>query len=204
MRFFMMTVLTFTALLRCPQAQQPGIRALPAVLPPAQRMKQAVTPEQSVALNNFGKRVRAYVAAEQALPVSKLKPTADIALLTQRRVDLRDAVQRSRLDSKQGDLFTAEVARVFRKVLGETLAGPDGAKIKASLKHAEPGAPAQFVVNGVFPNTEGEPIQSRPPSLLANLPVLPKGLEYVIAGKTLALRDTAANLVADYLPNALP
>jgi len=36
------------------------------------------------------------------------------------------------------------------------------------------------------------------------LPTLPKGLEYCIAGKTLALRDSAANMVVDYLPNALP
>jgi hypothetical protein len=29
-------------------------------------------------------------------------------------------------------------------------------------------------------------------------------LDYCIAGKTLALRDSSANMVVDYLPNALP
>jgi hypothetical protein len=47
-------------------------------------------------------------------------------------------------------------------------------------------------------------MQSVPPTLLLNLPVLPKGLEYRITGHTLSLRDTDANMVVDYLPDALP
>jgi hypothetical protein len=43
-----------------------------------------------------------------------------------------------------------------------------------------------------------------PPTMLQTLPPLPKGLEYSIAGNTLALRDTNANLVVDFLPDALP
>jgi hypothetical protein len=59
-------------------------------------------------------------------------------------------------------------------------------------------------VNAVYPNVHGQPLQSAPPTLLANLPILPRGLEYRVAGRTLALRDTEANLVVDILPDALP
>jgi len=47
-------------------------------------------------------------------------------------------------------------------------------------------------------------LQSTPPTLLLNLPELPKGLEYRILGRELVLRDTDANIVVDYIPNALP
>jgi hypothetical protein len=67
-----------------------------------------------------------------------------------------------------------------------------------------PTASASFRVNAEFPNQAGQPIQSVPPSVLKALPALPKELEYRIAGNTLALRDSRANMVVDYLPNALP
>jgi len=167
-------------------------------------LDQQLSPAEKHALRDFSKRVKDYVANEKALPVQKQKPTTDVAELEERRVALRLALQQSRANAKQGDIFTPDVSRVFRKLLSETLAGPDGAKIKVSLEHAEPTAPPNFSVNSPFPNTNGQPIQSVPASLLGNLPLLPKGLDYCLASKTLALRDSNANMVVDYLPNALP
>jgi hypothetical protein len=40
-----------------------------------------------------------------------------------------------------------------------------------------------------------------PPSLLLNLPELPKELEYRFVGRELVLRDSAANLIVDVLPD---
>jgi hypothetical protein len=57
-------------------------------------------------------------------------------------------------------------------------------------------------VNQRYP--QGVPLQSTPPTLLLNLPQLPKELEYRIVGRDLVLRDIGANLVVDYLPNILP
>ena len=167
-------------------------------------LDQPPSPADKVALRDFSKRVKSYVATQHVLTVEKQKPTTDIAELEKRRVALRQALQQSRVSAKQGDIFTPAASRVFRKLLGETLEGSDGPKIKASLEHAEPTAPPTFSVNGLFPNANGQPIQSVPATLLRNLPLLPKGLEYCLAGKTLALRDSDANMVVDYLPNALP
>jgi len=165
---------------------------------------QALSPQEEKLLDDFAKNAKAYIDKEHALPADKLKPKSDIELLEKQRVALRDAVRQSRPDAKQGDFFTPPTATVFRKILAKTMAGPDGAKIRASLRHAEPETPMKFVVNGDYPNRQGQPIQSMPPTMLQTLPALPKGLEYSIAGNTLALRDTNANLVVDYLPDALP
>lgn len=154
-------------------------------------------------LSDFSKKAQNYAAKEHMLAQDKMKPTTDVAKLQQQRKQLRDAVQQSRPNARQGDFFSAEVAQAFRTTLQKLLSGPDGKKIRASLDHAEPGAPASFKVNGEFPNQNGQPIQSVPPTVLKVLPELPKGLEYCIAGKALALRDSAANMVVDYLPNAL-
>jgi hypothetical protein len=164
----------------------------------------AVSSTDQKLLSDFSKKTKDYIDKEQSLAAAKMKPTTDVAKLEQQRKQLRDAVQQSRPNARQGDFFNPQIAGVFRKLLANLLNGPDGAKIKASLNHSEPGAPAQFKVNGEFPNQSGEPIQSVPPTVLKVLPALPKGMQYCIAGNTLALHDASANMVIDFLPNALP
>lgn len=155
-------------------------------------------------LSDFGNKAKSYSDKEHLLAASKMKPTEDVGKLQQQRKQLRQAVQQSRANARRGDFFTPETADTFRKLLSNLLNSPEGKKIKVSLNHAEPAAPAEFKVNGEFPNQDGQPIQSVPPTVLKVLPALPKGLDYCIAGKTLALRDSVANMVIDYLPNALP
>jgi len=165
--------------------------------------RSASSSDQKV-LSDFSKQAKDYVSKEHSLAAYKMKPTSDVSKLEQQRKQLRDAVQQSRPNAKQGDFFTPEAAKVFRKLLADVLNGPDSAKIKTSLNHAEPGAPAGFRVNTEFPNANGQPIQSVPPTVLKVLPALPKEMEYCIAGNTLALRDSTANMIVDFLPNALP
>ena len=57
-------------------------------------------------------------------------------------------------------------------------------------------------VNAVYP--EHIPLQTMPPSILLNLPELPRELDYRIVGRTLVLRDVGANLIVDYIPGAIP
>ena len=189
------------------QCTRPGyliaVAVLCVVVPVLQSQDSGSAPDPK-ALSDFSKRAKDYVRREGTITASKMKPTSDVAKLQQQRQQLRDAVQQLRPNAKQGDFFTPDVARAFQAILAKLLNGPDGAKIRSSLNHAEPGAPAEFKVNSEFPNQNGQPIQSVPPTVLKVLPPLPKGLEYRIAGRTLALRDASANLVVDYLPDALP
>jgi hypothetical protein len=155
-------------------------------------------------LSEFTKKAKDYVSQEHTLAIEKMKPTSDVVKLNEQRKQLREAMQHSRSDAKQGDFFTPEASKLFRKLLSGVLKGEAKEKVRSSLSHAEPTASASFRVNAEFPNQAGQPIQSVPPSVLKVLPALPEELEYRIAGNTLALRDSRANMVVDYLPNALP
>jgi hypothetical protein len=57
-------------------------------------------------------------------------------------------------------------------------------------------------VNQVYP--QGIPLQSTPPTLLLNLPTLPKELEYRIVGRNLVLHDIVPNIIVDFIPDAIP
>jgi hypothetical protein len=80
--------------------------------------------------------------------------------------------------------------------------GRDGQKVRASLRHAEPGYKGKLHVNQTYPS--GVPLQSMPPSLLMNLPPLPKELDYRIVGRDLALHDIVPNIVVDFVVRAFP
>ena len=79
--------------------------------------------------------------------------------------------------------------------------GSEAHRVRVSLKHDEP-VNARLHVNESYP--EAMPLQTTPPSLLLNLPKLPPELEYRVVGRELVLRDVKANLVVDFIPNALP
>jgi hypothetical protein len=168
-------------------------------------MAQDITPADRMALEQFDRRTADYMKAIRKSPSGKpMKPASDVSTLEKERAEARVAAQQTRANAKQGDIFTPDSAVAFKKLLKQTLSGPDGAKITASLKHAEPLVPTALVINGPYPNERGQPMQSVPASLLQNMPKLPKGLEYRVVGKALALRDVDANIVVDYIPDALP
>ena len=60
----------------------------------------------------------------------------------------------------------------------------------------------KFKVNGPYPDEE--PLSTVPPNVLASLPELPEDIEYRFVGKHLILRDARANLIIDYIANAIP
>jgi len=168
-------------------------------------MAQDITSADMAALEQFDRRAGDYMKTIRKSPSGRpMKPASDVSALDKERNEARVAVQQARANAKQGDIFTPDSAAAFKKLLKQALSGPDGAKITASLKHAEPLVPTALVVNAPYPNERGQPMQSVPASLLQNLPKLPKGLEYRVAGKALALRDADANIVVDYIPDALP
>jgi hypothetical protein len=150
---------------------------------------------------DFGSRVAKYVDLRKKAGGSP-KPTKDPAKLAEGRKQLAEKVQSARADAQQGDVFTPEIASYFRRQIATTFAGPNGGKIRASLKHAEPVQRLPLKVNGGYP--QDVPRQSTPPTVLLNLPRLPKELEYRIVGRDLALHDIATNLIVDFIPNAIP
>jgi len=104
-----------------------------------------------------------------------------------------------RPQARQGDLFTPEVVGLFQRLVAMAMRGKDGALIRTSFQRAEPVESGHLEVNTAYP--DGLPLQSMPPSLLLNLPRLPKELEYRFVGRELILRDTQANLIVDVIPD---
>jgi hypothetical protein len=80
--------------------------------------------------------------------------------------------------------------------------GPDAAATKAAMKEDAPApGSVRLKVNATYP--EAAPLPTVPPNILQNLPKLPEQLEYRVVGKHLILRDVDANVIVDYIPNAI-
>jgi hypothetical protein len=151
---------------------------------------------------DFEARVSKYLDLRKKEAGSAPRPTNSPEKLADKQQDLAAKVKAVRADAKQGDIFTPEITAYFRHQVSATLAGHRGHKIRASLRHAEPVPALDLHVNQVYP--QKLPLQSTPPTLLLNLPRLPKELEYRIVGRNLVLRDTVSNLIVDFIPDAIP
>jgi hypothetical protein len=169
---------------------------------------QKTTPEKAanpdaVALADFQERVNKYVelhkdAAKDAPP---LEETSDPAKIREAQLALAKKIAAARKNAKPGDLFTPEVRTRFRQLMYPELKGTEGRETKKDIKEDKPDKPVTFKVNAPYP--EGEPLPTMPANVLQNLPQLPEELEYRIIGRTLILRDVKANIIVDFIPNAI-
>lgn len=164
--------------------------------------KPGVNPEAEIA-SDFETRVANYMKIHQQAQagLTVLKKTDSPAQITESQQQLADKIRELRPQARQGDLFTPEIAGLFRRLVATALNGPDGEKIRKSYQHAEPAAVRglHLEVDQAYPDRT--PLQSMPPSLLLNLPTLPKDLEYRFVGHELVLRDIPANLIVDVIPD---
>jgi hypothetical protein len=151
--------------------------------------------------SDFDKRVSDYMKLRQKAQSGLTAPknTDSAEKIAQYQRELADRIRSQRADAKPGEIFTPEISDLFRRLVRQSLNGPDGEKIRKSYAHAEPLHGLRLDVNQAYP--DGVPLQSMPPSLLLNLPKLPKELEYRFVGRELVLRDIAANLIVDVIPD---
>lgn len=150
---------------------------------------------------DFDKRVAEYMKLHQEAQngLSVPKNTDSAEKIAEYQHQLAEKIRALRPDAKQGDIFTPEITGVFGRLIRQSLNSPDGEKIRKSYEHAEPLHGIRLDVNQTYP--DGTPLQSMPPSLLLNLPQLPKEVEYRFVGRELVLRDLAANLIVDVIPD---
>ena len=157
----------------------------------------------AVALADFQERVKKYVdlhkeAAKDAPP---MKETEDPSKIREAQLGLANKIAAARKDARPGEIFTPVIRERFRRLMYPELKGPEGRETKEEIKEDKPAKPVPFKVNAPYP--EGEPLPTMPPNVLQNLPQLPEELEYRIVGKTLILRDVKANIIVDFVPNAI-
>jgi hypothetical protein len=172
---------------------------------PVKQAAQAAGQNVSAAiLEDFNERIGQYMdvrkrASKDAEP---LKETDDPARITEAQDSRMAAIRALRVDAKPGDIFTAEIRHTFRQLLAPELKGQAGRDTKQVIKDDAPAPGAvPLKVNARYP--EGAPLPTVPAALLASLPQLPKGLEYRIIGKDLLLLDSDANLIVDFIRNAI-
>jgi hypothetical protein len=172
-----------------------------AIVSAAAAQQQPVNPD-AAKIVEFQNRVVDYVKVHKqaAAELAKLKPTEVPATIERHEQALAPKIREARKEAKRGDIFTPSIEAEFRRLIGITMKGERAARIRASLHHAEP-VQLTLAVNQVYPRSV--PLQSTPPSLLLNLPELPKEVEYRIVGHALVLRDVDANIVVDYIPDAM-
>ena len=175
------------------------VATTPAV---ANQHSGAVANRDALIQQDFHKRVEAYITlrTNAVKGIGPLKPTMNPAEIKAGQGALAERIAAARSDAQPGDIFTPEIRQRFRELLAPHLKGEDGRNAKAIVKDdAPPTVP--FKVNAVYP--EGKPLPTVPARLLVNLPSLPKQVEYRIIDKHLILRDTEANLIVDYMLNAI-
>jgi hypothetical protein len=184
-------------------AQQPG----PAKHPPGQQSSAQSPDSKSSAVNtdaaviaDFKARVDKYVdlrkKADDSAP--PLKESKDAGKIKDAQQALVERIGAARSTAKQGDIFTPDVAALFRRLLHPETKEPG---TKELMKEDKVGT-VPFKINGPYPDTK--PLATAPPNLLQSLPPLPKDLDYRFVGKHLILRDSRANMIIDYMLNAIP
>ena len=154
-------------------------------------------------VEEFEGRITGYVKLRKQVEgtLSALKPTSSQQAIKHHEHELAERLRRARREAVQGNIFTPDIAAEFRRLIGLAMQGKDASHVHQSLQHAEP-VRVRIAVNEAYP--AGVPLQSTPPTLLMNLPALPPELDYRVVGNNLVLRDAKANLVIDFIPDAIP
>jgi hypothetical protein len=151
----------------------------------------------------FLKGIQEYIALHNKLEAT-LPPRPEHATPTEldnhaRALARLIALARSR--AKQGDLLPQEVRAYLRRQIGRALAGPDGPAMRQQIREDNPGK-VPLRINGRYP--DGIPITTMSPQILQSLPKLPDDIEYRFIGERLVLLDVHAQLIVDFMTDAIP
>ncbi len=135
-----------------------------------------------------------------AQPVQK---TDDPKTLIVAEKALGAKVREARSTAKRGDFFTPATEAQFRRLMNPSMKGPDGPENKVAIKDDAPEPKdVPFHVNADYPRDES--LGTTPPDVLRALPQLPPEIQYRFAGRHLLLYDSKANIIIDFMLNALP
>jgi hypothetical protein len=160
---------------------------------------------QDAAIQDFTQRVHNYIELRQrvAKDLKPLQVSSDWRSIEASRKALAHALRRARPDAAMGDIFSADVAPVLRRLIGDVLRehGVAAGALLADLVSDQPaGAHARVVVNARFDWSLGALM---PGNIIAALPPLPDELQYRFVSDNLVLLDCDAGLIIDVLPQAL-
>jgi hypothetical protein len=173
-----------------------------AVSGAAEARQAPVVNPTGAAVLAFKQRLADYVKVHKQADaeVPSLAETRDPAKISQREVALGDAIRRLRAGAKPGDIFVEEVRPVLIEAIREDFAKRSAADRKGLVEDMP--ANTKLAVNMTYPSSL--PLGTVPARLLRELPDLPPELEYRIVARHLILRDAKANIIVDFIRNAVP
>ena len=155
-------------------------------------------------LADFKSRIDNYMELHNRLKkqAPPLKETKDPAQIKASQDVLAQKIREARKDAKPGEIFTPEIRQVFRRLMYPETKGTDGAETKAAIaEEKQELKDVKIRVNAAYP--DDAPLMTVPPNILAALPKLPEDLEFRFVSKHMILLDVHANLIVDYVLNAI-
>jgi hypothetical protein len=157
---------------------------------------------QAAALNDFSKRLQAYLALRENLgkKLEPLAPTASASDLQARQAALAAGLRAARAGAKPGDLIPLAVQKQIRETVKADMKRRSPAAKKAALEEV-PTGPLPGI-NKDYPEKAALP--TVPPLLLASLPKLPDNLQYRFFGPHVVILDGDVEIIVDYVENAVP
>ena len=164
-----------------------------------------VSEEEARVFKIFTARVQQYLKLQKDVEASlpALKPTNEVERIAEHQHALARKIVQARHGARQGDIFTEQVTRQFRRIIRGEFQGPEAQHARRTIRQDDPSKViVRLHVNDVYP--ENIPLTTTPPTLLSKLPQLPQELAYRIVGRDLTLKDTKAGLIVDLIPNAIP
>lgn len=156
--------------------------------------------DADAALQVFQERVESYAALHRRLapPPSSMTSTDPLSKLLTGQY-LASAVRSVRRSAQQGEIFSPEIATLFRWMLADSIGELDGEHFLTALNGGVP------VPRGLHPTVNETytmlPLYRIPPDVRLGLPKLPGELDYRLAGHDLVLWDLYAGIVVDFVPD---
>ena len=167
-------------------------------------VKKPETDPSTTVFDDFAKRVDGYMKIRKSIvdSVGELDPTKSQAEITARAAALANGVVAARAEAKQGDIFTPEFAALVATLIKEEYKRRSISVQETRSDQQDELPDFKPAVNQLYPTTY--PLATFPATLLPLLPTLPEQLEYRVVQHYLVLRDVEANVIIDYMPNAVP
>lgn len=154
----------------------------------------------------FTKRVEKYVKLQRKVEsrLPSMTSTDLPEMITAHQQALARRIREARPHAKQGDVFTSDARKAFRRAAAATLGGAGAGAVKSrAYMHRDEANPLMALeVNRLYP--DAEPITALSPELLAAFPPLPAEVAYRVVGRSLILVDVKSRLIVDIARGVLP
>jgi hypothetical protein len=158
--------------------------------------------DSGAALQTFHERVEAYAALHRRLaPLPSEDTMSDPLTKLLTNTYLASAIRASRPYAQQGEIFSPDIATLFRWMLADAIDERDPGRFLAGLNVGT--AVPRVVhpdVNETYPMAS---LCRLPVDVKSALPQLPPELDYRFAGHDLVLWDIYAGIVIDFVPDAV-